>query len=537
MANKKITLKNKAGEKLYPSTIMEQVVGINEALDGKLGKTEKAASASSADVANAVIDGSISTSKIATAAITPAKIQTSIALNGTPSMTVEPTTSSPDKTIASVGLAKQVVEDIEIGGRNLVVNSSTPISSTAYFIGNLSLYENLIENSVYTITIWGELGADRTSFYLYPEWGMGGALCELQQVSNGVYNATFIFHKGDATNSNAVGLYQMPSAGTSTSTIERIKIEKGNKATDWTPAPEDVQAQIDGKLPLSGGTLTGDLTAPSFKKNLSSGVAEAVMTYPSSFAREQDLNSETFLNAGIYRLGSNTDTANQPGGRGYGNVLSIRGYNGDNAAQMFFDYFDNGKAYIRTGSTNPNAAEGFYLAEREWQQIAFQSDVNNAENRSKAHAEDYTDAEITKIENGETVAQKANSLYDEDSGDWKIWKDVTNAVGDEVEEVLKQNNFATKDDIQSIIPSNATETGAGIVRAATQAEVNDGHVSDNDPSEMAFVRPETLDSYIDSKGFATTSDISDALASAKPAIFFQAAQPAGGKDGDIWIIP
>ena len=165
------------------------------------------------------------------------------------------------------------------------------------------------------------------------------------------------------------------------------------------------------------------------------------------------------------------------------------------------------------------------------------TEISNAETHSKSYAEDYTDAEITKIENGETVAQKANSLYDEDSGDWKIWKDVTNAVGDEVEEVLKQNNFATKDDIQSIIPSNATETGAGIVRAATQAEVNDGHVSDNDPSEMAFVRPETLDSYIDSKGFATTSDISDALASAKPTIFFQAAQPAGGKDGDIWIIP
>ncbi|MEN2468252.1 hypothetical protein AAIB49_19920, partial [Ornithinibacillus sp. JPR2-1] len=27
--------------------------------------------------------------------------------------------------------------------------------------------------------------------------------------------------------------------------IKNIKIEKGNKATDWTPAPEDVQAEID----------------------------------------------------------------------------------------------------------------------------------------------------------------------------------------------------------------------------------------------------------------------------------------------------
>lgn len=37
----------------------------------------------------------------------------------------------------------------------------------------------------------------------------------------------------------------------------RIKLEKGNKATDWTPAPEDVQGQIDG---LSSG-LAGANTA------------------------------------------------------------------------------------------------------------------------------------------------------------------------------------------------------------------------------------------------------------------------------------
>ncbi|MBO5389041.1 MAG: hypothetical protein J6A59_13110, partial [Lachnospiraceae bacterium] len=144
------------------------------------------------------------------------------------------------------------------------------------------------------------------------------------------------------------------------------------------------------------------------------------------------------------------------------------------------------------------------------------TEISNAETRSKSHAEDYTDAEITKIENGETVAQKANSLYDEDSGDWKIWKDVTNAVGDEVEEVLKQNNFATKDDIQSIIPSNATETGAGIVRAATQAEVNDGHVSDNDPSEMAFVRPETLQSKL--SNYPTTTAMTQTISESKEEV-------------------
>ena len=29
--------------------------------------------------------------------------------------------------------------------------------------------------------------------------------------------------------------------------LPTIKLEKGNKATDWTPAPEDVQAEIDSR--------------------------------------------------------------------------------------------------------------------------------------------------------------------------------------------------------------------------------------------------------------------------------------------------
>ena len=199
--------------------------------------------------ATAVADGCISTSKIVDAAITPVKIQTSIALNGTPSMTIEPTTSSPDKTIASVGLVKEVVDSVEIGVKNLILNSDTDISSSANFIVNISLSENLVVGDMYTITLWATLGSDRTHFSVYPEWGMGGALSNLTQVSDGVFRATFVYAKGDATNANKVGLYQLPSTGTTTSIIDRMKIEKGNKATDWTPAPEDVEAKIEAAKP------------------------------------------------------------------------------------------------------------------------------------------------------------------------------------------------------------------------------------------------------------------------------------------------
>lgn len=46
--------------------------------------------------------------------------------------------------------------------------------------------------------------------------------------------------------------------------IDEIKLERGNKATDWTPAPEDIQAEIDKKadkteLPTKLSQLTKDI--------------------------------------------------------------------------------------------------------------------------------------------------------------------------------------------------------------------------------------------------------------------------------------
>ena len=41
------------------------------------------------------------------------------------------------------------------------------------------------------------------------------------------------------------------------------QIERGNKVTDWTPAPEDIQAEIDSKAPLASPAFTGTPTAPT----------------------------------------------------------------------------------------------------------------------------------------------------------------------------------------------------------------------------------------------------------------------------------
>ncbi len=135
-------------------------------------------------------------------------------------------------------------------------------------------------------------------------------------------------------------------------------------------------------------------------------------------------------------------------------------------------------------------------------------------------------------------ATKTLDVYLEERED-EIDSTIATTIGNKVEEVINEGTFATKAyvDAQVAVPI-ASETEYGKVELATPEDVTaveaDGSAVNN---AAKAVTPYTLKEYIASKGFATNSDISDALASAKPAIFFQAAQPAGGKDGDIWIIP
>jgi hypothetical protein len=56
---------------------------------------------------------------------------------------------------------------------------------------------------------------------------------------------------------------------------KELKLEKGDKATDWTPALEDVQAAIDLKANIASPTFTGTVTAPTFIGALSGNASSA----------------------------------------------------------------------------------------------------------------------------------------------------------------------------------------------------------------------------------------------------------------------
>ena len=152
--------------------------------------------------------------------------------------------------ISSSNVATETyVDNIQIGGRNLLKKSNQEINNNNYAIANYYFGDVApIEGEIYTITLKGRLGSDRTDFRAYNSGGYV-SVYTLKPIGNGIFTATGVWKASHTdptyTPSNTyIQIYQFTNTGTSSSTIEWIKLEKGNKATDWTPAPEDMDDKL-----------------------------------------------------------------------------------------------------------------------------------------------------------------------------------------------------------------------------------------------------------------------------------------------------
>lgn len=139
--------------------------------------------------------------------------------------------------LATTENVKTAIEGIHIGGRNLILNSKQKITKNEYAIASFLLSEEPKENEQVTFTLKGELGAGKSGFRLYNK-SRYQELCILQDKGNGIYQQTFNWKK-DPTNPLLVVIYVFHQNVIVNSTIEWIKLERGNTPTDWTPAPED----------------------------------------------------------------------------------------------------------------------------------------------------------------------------------------------------------------------------------------------------------------------------------------------------------
>lgn len=194
----------------------------------------------------------------------------------------------------------EAVNEIQIGGRNLATKTSSeytkPYTSfsgephIAIFTGGTILIDDLNVGDTVTIrlickytdivSVSGRTAAflfqgkgdvtgwDRGSFYSSPNNMSGTGEAEL------LYS--FSINETHLKNTHWITSIRFNYVQSGSIQYKMLKAEKGNRATDWTPAPEDVQADIDEAAKTAtnymnfdnNGLVIGDLTKGTLGRNV-----------------------------------------------------------------------------------------------------------------------------------------------------------------------------------------------------------------------------------------------------------------------------
>lgn len=182
----------------------------------------------------------------------------------------------------------EAVNEIEVGGRNLALKSNEKVISSAYLVKKYETSINNESNTTYTATIKGEINSGQ-KFGLWMNVSASNQGYFEYNEEKDIYELTF--KSGSMTAGlNEFSIYNWPSSGANSATIEWVKLEKGNKATDWTPAPEDIQAELDDKADSSNvnnqvsdiwESLNGKLSSSEFEtmKEMAEALQESYNQY------------------------------------------------------------------------------------------------------------------------------------------------------------------------------------------------------------------------------------------------------------------
>ena len=182
--------------------------------------------------------------------------------------------------------------NIEIGGRNLLCGTGTSVSkattaTTSYVVQSLYYTPNkvtlaslgFVANDEITLSFDWEVTSATTYGNARIEW-----YGYKDSSSTDTYLAVLINPFATFSSSNTSGHVSITVKLTSTTinskrlvvridnsaltlTISNLKLEKGNKATDWSPAPEDVDGSINKAKELANNALGNAATAQGTANN------------------------------------------------------------------------------------------------------------------------------------------------------------------------------------------------------------------------------------------------------------------------------
>ena len=184
---------------------------------------------------------------------------------------IEASASAINLSVSQTYTTKTEFNNLEIGGRNLF---SWPLSGTKWkdeehalttyqnkgsftqFTGSLLFDPSETVGEQYTISFWAKSPNGSTPLYLYNSNGLPKYFYFINVVLTNtlgneweyftctVTNAEYSGTGTPSTNENywrRIEIYAPNQIGV---LVKKIKVEKGNKATDWTPAPEELEARV-----------------------------------------------------------------------------------------------------------------------------------------------------------------------------------------------------------------------------------------------------------------------------------------------------
>lgn len=310
------------------------------------------------------------TTQISTANSNIATINTNVSNVTSRVSTLEVTATS---LTTRVGNTETAISNLSIGGRNLLINSNscdcfvpcnyasanwvgTTIDATgetgitkkirrAYritgvgdFRVNASQNTGLVANRTFTFSVWIKSNISNTN--LNVNFMLGGTTADENMTSGAIVTIypdkwiryTYTKTYASNTTSNSIRVYMKCDTNPCDILLSDAKLEEGNKVTDWTPAPEDVDSSIQSVKDYATTTINSNVstinqTTTSIQAQVTS-LQSSVSTINTTLGNKADTttvtnvtnrvstleSSVTGINASITTINSNvssvTTTAN-----------------------------------------------------------------------------------------------------------------------------------------------------------------------------------------------------------------------------------
>lgn len=164
------------------------------------------------------------------------------------------------------------IDGIQIGGRNLLKNTHSVEQTYSYpssnYVDQFQLRTSIpLNGDTYTLSFWAKstVAGDIIRVHFYDPSNITHCVGSQGQVSGNIdgqcdftlyttltkYWVTYTIPKGGNSARSVIIPRMFSDFGKGTVSVKWEKLEEGNKATDWTPAPEDQEQYVDNKIAAS----------------------------------------------------------------------------------------------------------------------------------------------------------------------------------------------------------------------------------------------------------------------------------------------